>query len=59
MTLVRTTVNGSAVAVQAVDANTSLLDLLREQLNLKGTKQGCGLLGFLALTTQLSSRCLL
>ena len=42
MTLVRTTVNGSAVAIQAVDANTSLLDLLREQLNLKGTKQGCG-----------------
>lgn len=42
MTPVRTTVNGSAVAVQAVDANASLLDLLREQLNLKGTKQGCG-----------------
>lgn len=42
MALMRTTVNGSAVSTQIVDQNMSLLDLLRETLNLKGTKQGCG-----------------
>ena len=42
MALMRTTVNGSAVSAQIVDQNMSLLDLLRETLNLKGTKQGCG-----------------
>ena len=34
------TVNGQAVAVPS-DPRTSLLDLLREQLHLSGTKKGC------------------
>jgi xanthine dehydrogenase YagT iron-sulfur-binding subunit len=34
------TVNGNAVSRQ-VDTRTSLLDLLREQLGLPGTKKGC------------------
>lgn len=42
MTLIRTIINGSAVVADAINLNTSLLDLLREKLNLKGTKQGCG-----------------
>ena len=42
MALMRTTVNGSPVSSQTVDQNMSLLDFLREILNLKGTKQGCG-----------------
>ena len=42
MALMRTTVNGLAVSAQIVDQNMSLLDFLRETLNLKGTKQGCG-----------------
>ncbi|MBL6814910.1 MAG: FAD binding domain-containing protein [Pseudomonadales bacterium] len=37
-----TTVNGVSVDLASIDASTSLLDLLRETLNLKGTKQGCG-----------------
>ncbi|WP_185985426.1 (2Fe-2S)-binding protein [Aureimonas mangrovi] len=37
---VRTTVNGEAIEID-VDARTSLLDLLREQLGLMGTKKGC------------------
>ena len=36
------TVNGSAETVD-VDAETTLLDLLRDQLQLTGTKKGCGL----------------
>ncbi|EPX62337.1 Periplasmic aromatic aldehyde oxidoreductase, iron-sulfur subunit YagT [Cystobacter fuscus DSM 2262] len=36
----RTTVNGHAVEV-AIDTRTSLLDLVREQLGLTGTKKGC------------------
>jgi nicotinate dehydrogenase subunit A len=35
-------VNGRAVAVDAADA-TPLLDVLRNQLDLKGTRYGCGL----------------
>lgn len=35
-------VNGRAVTVNAADA-TPLLDVLRNQLNLKGTRYGCGL----------------
>ncbi|MDC3123782.1 FAD binding domain-containing protein [Gammaproteobacteria bacterium] len=42
MTGFRTTVNGVSVDVGNTGATTSLLDLLRETLNLKGTKQGCG-----------------
>ena len=42
MTSLRTTVNGLSVDIGNMDATTSLLDLLRETLNLKGTKQGCG-----------------
>ena len=42
MTGLRTTVNGLSVEIGNMDASTSLLDLLRETLNLKGTKQGCG-----------------
>jgi xanthine dehydrogenase small subunit len=42
MTGLRTTVNGLSVDIGNIDASTSLLDLLRETLNLKGTKQGCG-----------------
>ena len=42
MTGLRTTVNGLSVDIGNMDATTSLLDLLRETLNLKGTKQGCG-----------------
>lgn len=34
------TINGHAVEVEA-DVRTSLLDLLREQLGLSGTKKGC------------------
>ena len=34
------TINGQAVPIP-VDVRTSLLDLLREQLHLSGTKQGC------------------
>jgi xanthine dehydrogenase YagT iron-sulfur-binding subunit len=34
------TINGQAVEVP-LDARTSLLDLLREQLHLSGTKKGC------------------
>ncbi|MET0402262.1 MAG: (2Fe-2S)-binding protein [Cystobacter sp.] len=36
----RTTVNGHAVEV-AIDTRTSLLDLVREQMGLTGTKKGC------------------
>lgn len=36
----QTTINGRAVRVD-IDARTSLLDLLREQLGLAGTKKGC------------------
>src|SRR6201996_6969408 len=36
------TVNGRAVSV-AVDAATPLLDVLRNQLDLKGSRYGCGL----------------
>lgn len=39
---IRTAVNGSPVVTEAVNPSMSLLDLLRESLNLKGTKQGCG-----------------
>jgi carbon-monoxide dehydrogenase small subunit len=39
--LMHLTVNGVAREV-AVDANRTLLDLLREDLGLTGTKQGCG-----------------
>ncbi len=35
-------VNGRAVTVNAADA-TPLLDVLRNQLDLKGTRYGCGL----------------
>lgn len=42
MTGFRTTVNGVSVDIGNTGATTSLLDLLRETLNLKGTKQGCG-----------------
>ena len=35
------TVNGRRIACE-VDAETRLLDLLREQLGLTGTKEGCG-----------------
>ncbi len=38
---VRFTVNGRAVAVE-VDAETRLLDALRDNLHLTGTKEGCG-----------------
>jgi xanthine dehydrogenase YagT iron-sulfur-binding subunit len=37
---VRLTVNGRALSLQ-LDPRTSLLDLLREQLGLTGTKKGC------------------
>ena len=37
----RLTVNGSAVEVEAADG-TPLLDILRDQLGLKGTRFGCG-----------------
>ena len=42
MTGLRTAVNGVSVEIGNIDSTTSLLDLLRETLNLKGTKQGCG-----------------
>ena len=38
---VRFTVNGRAASVEA-DAETRLLDALREELHLTGTKEGCG-----------------
>ncbi|MDD5218982.1 MAG: (2Fe-2S)-binding protein [Candidatus Bipolaricaulis sp.] len=38
---VRFTVNGRAVTAE-VDAETRLLDVLREDLHLTGTKEGCG-----------------
>ena len=37
----RLTVNGRAVEVEAADS-TSLLDILRDHLDLKGTRFGCG-----------------
>jgi xanthine dehydrogenase YagT iron-sulfur-binding subunit len=37
---VQTTINGDALEI-AVDARTSLLDMLREQLGLAGAKKGC------------------
>jgi nicotinate dehydrogenase subunit A len=36
------TVNGHAVAVDAMET-TPLLDVLRNHLNLKGSRYGCGL----------------
>ena len=36
------TLNGRAVALADVPAAESLLDLLRHRLDLKGTKEGCG-----------------
>jgi xanthine dehydrogenase YagT iron-sulfur-binding subunit len=39
-TIVNLTVNGAPQAI-AVDVRTSLLDLLRERLQLTGTKKGC------------------
>lgn len=39
---IRLTVNGQAVAVRA-DAATPLLDVLRNELDLKGSRYGCGL----------------
>jgi nicotinate dehydrogenase subunit A len=41
MTTIRLTVNGSPHTVDA-DAQTSLLSVLREQLDLTGSKYGCG-----------------
>ena len=41
MTTIRLTVNGSAHTVDA-DAQTSLLSVLREHLDLTGSKYGCG-----------------
>jgi len=41
MTTIRLTVNGSAHTV-AADAQTSLLSVLREHLDLTGSKYGCG-----------------
>ena len=38
---IEVTVNGRLIASE-VDAETRLLDLLREQLGLTGTKEGCG-----------------
>jgi xanthine dehydrogenase YagT iron-sulfur-binding subunit len=38
--IVQTTINGDALEI-AVDARTSLLDLLRERLGLAGAKKGC------------------
>ncbi|MCA1989145.1 MAG: 2Fe-2S iron-sulfur cluster binding domain-containing protein, partial [Desulfarculus sp.] len=38
----RFTLNGSPVALTEVPASESLLDLLRHRLDLKGTKEGCG-----------------
>ena len=34
--------NGKAVSVEGVPGEESLLDMLRERLELKGTKEGCG-----------------
>ena len=42
MTQIRTTVNGVRVDVTTTDINMSLLDLIRNELKLSGTKQGCG-----------------
>ena len=42
MTGLRTTINSVSVDLADVDTSTSLLELLREILNLTGTKQGCG-----------------
>jgi xanthine dehydrogenase YagT iron-sulfur-binding subunit len=39
-TALELTVNGKAISLQ-IDTRTSLLDLLREQLGLPGTKKGC------------------
>ena len=36
------TLNGEAVSVSGVPGEESLLDMLRERLELKGTKEGCG-----------------
>ena len=38
----RFNVNGSTVEADVPDHNISLLDFLRDTLNFKGTKQGCG-----------------
>ena len=37
------TVNGAQHRLDALDANTTLLDCLRDHLHLTGTKKGCGL----------------
>jgi len=34
-------INGEAYTIEALDVRTSLLDLLREQLGLTGSKKGC------------------
>lgn len=37
------TINGAQHRLAALDANTTLLDALRDHLHLTGTKKGCGL----------------
>ncbi len=37
------TVNGTSYSLDALDANTTLLDALRDHLHLTGSKKGCGL----------------
>ena len=54
MSSIRITVNGASRTVDGVDADTPLLYVLRDHLQLKGPKFGCGLAQCGACTVQIN-----